>query len=186
MTESSNPDSGPQARDAADTTPRCRSDRGGRSVPAKTSTTARAPAGGSRGQPPARLSTHADVQEFFAPQRTPADALPDPRPVVLSLVRGLLEVLAGVREVEQLARWFSEDAYRALVTRAALAARARSARNVPAQRPTYGIQSVRLSSPADGVVEATAIVSAPARTRAIALRLEGIDHRWRVTTAALL
>ncbi|MFF0911271.1 Rv3235 family protein [Microbacterium enclense] len=112
--------------------------------------------------------------------------LPDPLPLVHALVRGLLEVLSGVREAEQLSRWFSEDAYRALVTRAGLAARARSARNTPAQRPHYGIRSVHLSSPADGVVEAAAVVAARARTRAVALRLEATERRWRVTAAALL
>lgn len=114
------------------------------------------------------------------------DELPDPRPLVHALVRGLLEVLSGVREAEQMARWFSEDAYRALVTRAGLATRARSARNAPVRRPRYGIRTVHLSSPADGVVEAAAVVGARSRTRAIALRLEGADRRWRVTSAALL
>ncbi len=135
-----------------------------------------------------RSSASADeaLEALFGRQRTSADALQDPRPLVYAVVQGLLEVLAGVREAEQLARWFSEDAYRSLLTRAGLATRARSARNAAAHRPIYGVRSVRLSSPADGVVEATAIVSAAARTRAVVLRLEGFDRRWRVTTAALL
>ena len=70
------------------------------------------------------------LHEYFAPQPTPRDELPDPQPLLRSLTQGVLEVLAGVREVDQLARWFSEEAYRTLVTRSNLSARARSARGV--------------------------------------------------------
>jgi len=130
--------------------------------------------------------TEAELHEFFAPQRTPTTALPEPSPFLENLTRGVLEVLAGVRDVDQLARWLTEDAYRVLVTRANLATRARSARGVAATRPQHTIVSVHHSSPADGIVEATVIVSAPARTRAVALRIEGMDSRWRCTSLALL
>ncbi|MCP2637472.1 Rv3235 family protein [Microbacterium sp. HD4P20] len=128
----------------------------------------------------------AELSEFFAPQRTASTALPDPEPFVRNLTRGVLEVLAGVREVDQLARWLTEDPYRKLVTRANLATRARSARGMPAKRPSHAILSVRESSPADGVIEAVVIVQGPARTRAVAMRLEGMDGRWRATSLALL
>ena len=95
-------------------------------------------------------------------------------------------LLAGVRDVDQLARWLTEEPYRKLVTRSNLAARARSARGVPARRPVHAILSVHHSSPADGVVESVVIVQGPARTRAVALRLEGVDGRWRATSLALL
>jgi hypothetical protein len=127
-----------------------------------------------------------EISEFFSPQRTKNDDLPDPEPLVTNLTRGVLEVLAGVREVDQLARWLTEDAYRKLVVRSNLAARARSARGMPASRPVHSILSVRCTSPADGVVEAVVIVRGPARTRAVAVRLEGMDRRWRATSLALL
>lgn len=127
-----------------------------------------------------------ELSEFFAPQRTPSTALPDPQPFLRNLTRGVLEVLAGVREVDQLARWLTEDPYRKLVTRSNLATRARSARGVAARRPVHTILSVHASTPADGVVEAVVVVQGPARTRAVAMRLEGIDRRWRATSLALL
>ena len=127
-----------------------------------------------------------ELSEFFAPQRTPSAALPEPEPFLRNLTRGVLEVFAGVREVDQLARWLTEDAYRKLMTRSNLAARARSARGVPAKRPVHTMLSVHHSSPADGVVEAVVIVEGRARTRAVALRLEGMDGRWRATSLALL
>lgn len=135
---------------------------------------------------PARSTVRATDPEFFAPQRTVSTELPDPEPLLKNLSLGVLEVLAGAREVEQLARWMTEDAYRKLAVRANLAARARSARGAPATRPTYSLLSVHHSSPADGVVESVVIIAGPARTRAIAIRLEGMDRRWRATSLALL
>ncbi len=128
----------------------------------------------------------AELNQYFAPQRTSTADLPDPETFLRNISRGVLEIFAGVREVDQLARWLTEDAYRKLVTRANLAARARSARGMPAKRPAHQIVSVRYSSPADGIVEGVVIVRGPARTRAVALRLEGMDGRWRTTSLALL
>lgn len=127
-----------------------------------------------------------EASTFFAAQRTRSEVLPDPEPLLQNLTRGVLEVLAGVREVDQLARWMTEEAFSKLVTRANLAARARSARAMPASRPVHAILSVRYSSPADGVIESVVIVEGPARTRAVAIRLEGLDRRWRATSLALL
>lgn len=135
--------------------------------------------------PPSREGAYA-LAEYFDYQHTSSQELPDPEPLVRNLTRGVLEVLAGVRDADQLARWLTEEAYRRLVTRANLATRARSARGMPVTRPAHTITSVRHTAPADGVVEAVVIVSGPARTRAVALRLEGLDNRWRCTSLALL
>ena len=135
-------------------------------------------------EPQAFRSTQ--LAEFFAPQRTPSTALPAPDPFLRNLTVGVLEVFAGVREVDQLGRWLTEDAYRKLLARANLAARARSARGVAAKRPVHTILSVHESSPADGIIEAVVVVRGPARTRALAVRIEGMDGRWRATSLALL
>lgn len=132
------------------------------------------------------LAAASRSEEFFGRQKTSATELPSAETFTLNIVRGVLEVLAGVREIDQLARWLSEDVYRTVVVRAGLAARARSARGMPAPRATHIIQSVHLSSPADHVVEATVTASTRLRTRAVALRLEGLDGRWRVTSLGLL
>lgn len=130
--------------------------------------------------------TMTTLNEYFAPQPTPAAELPDPVPLLRSLTQGALEVLAGVREVDQLARWFTEDAFRALVTRANLSARARSARNQTPTRPSFQILSIRESAPVDNVIEAVVVVAGPGRTRAVAIRLEGFDSRWRASSLAIL
>ncbi len=126
------------------------------------------------------------LHEYFSRQPTPTAQLPDPAPLLRALTQGVLEVLAGVREVDQLARWLSEDAFRSLVTRANLSARARSARGVAPVRPVFELRSLRTSEPVDGVVEAVVIVAGPGRTRAVAIRLEGMDRRWRATSLAIL
>jgi hypothetical protein len=136
--------------------------------------------------PAPRTDARIYAGDFFAPQPTSAADLPDPIPLVRNLTGGVLEALAGVRDIDQFARWLTEDAYRALLTRVNLATRARSARGMPAARPVHAILSVHHSEPADGVVEAVVIVAGPARTRAVAIRLEGIDRRWRATSLALL
>jgi len=126
------------------------------------------------------------LQEYFAPQPTPASDLPDPAPLLRSLTQGVLEVFAGVRELDQLARWFSEEAFRKLSARANLSSRARSARGTAPARPVFEVLSIRESEPADGIVEAVVIVAGPGRTRAVAIRLEGLDRRWRATSFAVL
>jgi len=126
------------------------------------------------------------LHEYFAPQPTAAADLPNPTPLLRSLTQGVLEVFAGVRELDQLARWFSEDAYRKLAARSNLSARARSARGVAPARPVFEVITIRETYPADGVVEAVVIVSGPGRTRAVAIRLEGLDRRWRATSFAVL
>jgi hypothetical protein len=125
-------------------------------------------------------------REYFEAQPSSAARLPDPVPLLRSLTQGALEVLAGVREVDQLARWLSEDAFRALAARSNLSARARSARGMAPARPTFSILSIRESAPVDGVVEAVVVVAGPGRTRAVAIRLEGLDGRWRASSFAIL
>lgn len=136
--------------------------------------------------PRPRVRRARDVQELFEPQRTSAAELPDPTPLVESLARGAIEVIAGVREPEQMARWLAEEPYRTLLLRANLATRARSARGQVARHPSYAVRSLHLRSPDDGVAEAVVVVDMPPRTRAVAIRLEGIDHRWRATSLSVL
>lgn len=134
----------------------------------------------------ARNHTTEQIRAIFAPQQTSSSRLPDPEPLVGTLAGAVLEVIAGVRDVDQLARWFTEEPYLNLVMRANLAARARSARGEAARQPVYSLRRVICFSPADSVVEATAIIVGPVRTRAIPMRLEGYDKRWRATSIAIL
>lgn len=126
------------------------------------------------------------ADDFFDQQPTPTSALPDPRPLLENLTRCVVEILAGARELEQIARWLSDDVYRHLLKRVVLSARARQATGAPSLRPAFTIGSVLVCEPRDGVVEATVIVRGRARVRSVALRLEGLDRRWRATAIHVL
>jgi hypothetical protein len=127
-----------------------------------------------------------DSDDFFGLQPASTSALPDPRPLLENLTRCVIEVLAGARDLEQLARWVTDDVYRHLLKRVVLSTRARRARNQRATRPSFTIASTSVCEPRDGVVEAVVIVHGRARTRAVAIRLEGLDQRWRATAINVL
>lgn len=130
--------------------------------------------------------TGLDEDAFFAPQTSTREQLPDPRPLLENLTRCVIEVLAGARELEQIARWVTDDVYRHLLKRVILASRARSATGRPVTRPSFAIGSTSVSEPKDGVAEGVVIVRGKARTRAVAIRLEGLDRRWRATAINVL
>jgi hypothetical protein len=127
-----------------------------------------------------------DSDDFFGHQPASTSSLPDPRPLLENLTRCVVEVLAGARDLEQLARWVSDDVYRHLLKRVVLSTRARRARAQTPSRPTFSIGSTSVFEPRDGVVEAVVIVRGRARTRAVAIRLEGLDARWRATAINVL
>jgi len=127
-----------------------------------------------------------DTEDFFGQQRTTRSSLPDPAPLVENLTRCVIEVLAGARELEQLSRWLSDEVYATLLKRVVLSARARQARGERPARPVVTIGSCRITEPRDGVIEAVAVVHGRTRARAVAIRLEGLDRRWRATAISVL
>lgn len=127
-----------------------------------------------------------DADDFFGHQPSSRAALPDPEPLLINLTRCVIEVLAGARELDQLARWVSDDVYRHLLKRVVLSARARAVKGQRAQRPTITIGRVTINEPRDGVIEAVVIVHSKVRVRAVAVRLEGLDHRWRASAINVL
>jgi hypothetical protein len=122
----------------------------------------------------------------FARQRSGRAELADPEPMLRNLTHCVIEVLAGARDLEQLARWVTDDVYRNLSKRVVLAARARRAKGLVPQRPAFSVGRVHLDEPADGIVEAVVMVHQRARSRAVAIRLEGLDQRWRASVINVL
>lgn len=125
-----------------------------------------------------------DLDEYFGVQRT--TDLPDPEPLIINLTRCVIEILAGARELEQISRWITDEVFTSLARRVSFAARSRAVKGVSAQRPRFTILSVRAFEPQPGVVEAAVVVQMPQRVRALALRLEGLDSRWRATSISVL
>lgn len=129
---------------------------------------------------------HFDADDFFGLQRTTGDRLPDPLPLLENLSRCVIEVLAGARELDQLARWVTDDVYRHLLKRVVLAARARAVKAAPVRRPQLSMGHTIVCRPRPDVVEAVVVVHSRARTRAVAIRLEGLDSRWRASAVSVL
>lgn len=100
-----------------------------------------------------------------------------------STVQAAIEVLAGIRPAQQLARRLDERCLAALQHRAALT------RRVPCgASPTAGrlhrnpsVRSVRACRVSADVYEASAVVVEELRVRTVALRLERSRLAWRVT-----
>jgi hypothetical protein len=91
------------------------------------------------------------------------------RPATM-LARGLVEVLSGVRPVEQLRAHCAPEVFAGL-------------EDLP-MVPGPGLPtllSVRSCEPGDGVAEVSAVFRRAGRVRALAFRLEGVDGRWRLT-----
>ena len=132
------------------------------------------------------LRTRFDPDDFFGHQPTSSRQLPDPVPLLENLTRCVIEILAGARELEQISRWVSDDVYRHLLKRVVISSRARAAKGQQPTRPAFTIGSTTVGEPRDGVVEAVVIVRGRARVRAVALRLEGLDNRWRATAINVL
>ncbi len=138
---------------------------------------------------PAATGNHDDT--FFDRQRTPDSQLPDPTRWTAQLTQAIVEVWHGRRPVHQLARWMNGDVYSAMVADSGLSEEAvvpRNAAHAFSSKADIGhlVRSVHIGRPSTSVVEASAVVTGANRSRAIALRLEGWDGRWLVTSLAVL
>jgi hypothetical protein len=125
--------------------------------------------------------------EFFDAQPTPRVELPDPRETIERLALIGCEIIAGIRPVEQIGRWVTEDVYRVVAERSIVARRNRAARAETLKSAPLTIVGLTVvTEPCDGVVEGVSLVRFGQRTRAVCVRLEGLDHRWRASALALL
>ena len=125
---------------------------------------------------PAGEAGDLDVELWLAARRTPTAELPAALPFARALVQGLLEVLAGVRPLRQLQPDTTPELY-------AVLERAVSRQRAPAGPRPGGraVRSVHVQEHPEGVVEICATVQRGLHAGALALRLEGLDGRWRCT-----
>ncbi len=115
-----------------------------------------------------------DPEAWLASERTPSCELPAAATMARVLVLALLEVRAGVRPLQQLRRDTTPEVYLAL--RNSLGQRAAGA------RPARGaVRSLHVQQRPEGIAEICATVRQGNRYAALALRLEGVDGRWRCT-----
>jgi hypothetical protein len=126
---------------------------------------------------------------FFEAQWTPTALLPDPVLFCLNFTHRAVEVLHGVRDAAQLSRWATEKVFLTIREDAMAEVRKKSLLkpgNTDRSAPEFRLSTPRMSSPREGVIEVTITITYRNRVRASALRLEGIDGRWRVTSFGIL
>lgn len=108
------------------------------------------------------------------------------------IAQAALEVLSGVRSVQQLSRWLDTMCMSALTTRARLHADACKAEarrhshepgggNVRTLHHQPVVHSVHCSAVAPGIFESSVVIADKTRFRAIALRFELTKGLWKVT-----
>jgi hypothetical protein len=118
-----------------------------------------------------------DLDAWVSADRTPSRDLPPARPVVAALAQALVEVIAGLRSVTQLRRDTTPELYGDLVESIDTLRRPGPRRPV-----SKAVRSLHVQQRPEGVVEAcVSVVAGQGRVRALALRLEGHDGRWRCT-----
>jgi hypothetical protein len=107
--------------------------------------------------------------------------LPDPAMWGRRLLVGIIETAGGRRPLQQLAALLSRSVAIGLGADFERAAQSRHRHWTHAAT----IRSVRACEPAEGIAELSATMQVGTRVRAIALRLEADDGRWRCTRLQL-
>ena len=116
-------------------------------------------------------------------ERTPRAELGDPRPHAARTAQLMLEVLAGQRPATALRAVAHPDVIQRLAAASQGFTHQQTEQRRRAIRPTVG--RVIVSEPRDGIAEATVIIREGRRSRALALRLEGLQGHWTATIAEL-
>lgn len=107
----------------------------------------------------------------FEAQPTGTAGLPPAGPWSMRLVHGIVEVINGVRPATQLTRWVTPD-IKVLVAQ----------RILDKNMPRMIVRSVHVTETQDGVAEVCSVFGTPNRAYAMAMRLDGLDGRWRATS----
>jgi hypothetical protein len=111
----------------------------------------------------------------------PRTSLPDPALWGRRLLIGIIETAGGRRPLQQLSALLSHSVAHGLGADFERAAQRRRRHWTHAA----SIRSVRACAPADGVAELCATLQVGPRVRAVALRLEADQGRWRCTKLLL-
>jgi len=124
--------------------------------------------------------------DLYELQEEDFENLPDATEQLRFLAPAVVEVLAGVRTVEQLSPMLSETIYLKLRDRAARAARSRAESNSEAPRPNFVVSKMHQESHRPGVIQSVVLIKSKLRTRAVAIRLESRNRRWLATAVSIL
>ena len=124
--------------------------------------------------------------EYFGEQYCSTVQLEPPEPLLRVLATAVVEVMAGVRNINQLGSLLSEDVFLRLRERSIRVAQLRARNGEPARAPQLSVSDLHVEHPRDGVVESVVLVHSPSRTRAVTIRLEGVNRRWRAQAVSVI
>lgn len=110
----------------------------------------------------------------FDRQPTGREDLPSASQWSMRLVYALAEVLNGSRPIQQLTRWLTPDVLGHIQHHL-----------LKRQLPKMTVRSIHVHETDDGVAEVSSVLGTNNRAFALAIRLEGLDGRWRATTLLL-
>ena len=95
-----------------------------------------------------------------------------------------IEILAGIRGPDQLARWLSDKSYVELCHKAKSEARARQVTGAKA-RPDICVLRSKIFLSAAESIQGVVVIQISGKTRAVSIRAERLHDRFRVTDLAL-
>ncbi|MFM8752137.1 MAG: Rv3235 family protein, partial [Actinomycetota bacterium] len=110
----------------------------------------------------------------FAPNPSPLSELPNIERWTLTYVVSVLEILAGRRSIQQLARSTHRFTYNSLV------------KKIGGLKEVPRIRKFHRHQPIEGVVEVTVTLVFSERVRVLAARFEGVDRKWLCTEIEIL
>ncbi|MEY3561964.1 MAG: hypothetical protein RL068_1116 [Actinomycetota bacterium] len=109
----------------------------------------------------------------------------DPTKLFAEISQAYIEILAGVRRPEQLARWLSDKIYYDVCQRAKRASRERQLTGLNS-RPDIVLRKSRTFLTDSHGVEGVVLLRVSGSTRAVTIRGEFIHERFRVTELVML
>ena len=110
---------------------------------------------------------------------------PDPAKFFAQISAAYVEVLAGVRRPEQLARWLSDKAYYDLCQRARRESRARQLTRIN-NRPDIVLRKSKTFLTDFNSYQGVVVLQISGNTRAVSVRAELIHARYRITDLCLI
>ena len=113
-------------------------------------------------------------------------AMPDPAPLLPAIATLVVEVIAGARGVDQVASLVSDQVYERLRGKITARHRAEGGPVRPPLMPKFAVGKIRTDSPRPGILESVVLITSQQRTRAVAIRLEPINKKWKATSVSVL
>ena len=115
-----------------------------------------------------------DYVPGFEPEPTSASELPEIEKFAENFAKSVLEIWAGKRSASQLSKFCHVSVYHDLVT------------SIGFQKEIGKFRKIYINEPLDGLCESTVTVRFKDRLRSMALRFEGVDHKWICTSLDLI